>query len=207
MIVDNFNKIRDFLKFNEGDEDVFYLIQIMQRSKDFPGGEVRGQKVIRSYYVSNLEYYDNHIEEIVALCETFKARAYIRLNPSSWKVCCLKSLGEIAKLIENEQYRSVKSVIDSLAGQYHAPGYEKKWIIDIDDYADDQKYVDTIIETVNACEPLTEESKIIATIPTRNGIHLLTKPFNLAAFRKTFPESLLAVHKDNPTLLYFNDQQ
>lgn len=207
MIVDNFERIREFLKFNEGDDDAFYLIQVMQRAKDFPNGDVHGTKLIRSYYVSNLDYYDSHEEEIKRMCEFFNARAYIRLNPSSWRACCLKSLGEIAKLIENGQYRSVKSVIDSLAGQYHAPGYEKKWIIDIDDYADDQKYVDTIIETVNACEPLTEESKIIATIPTRNGIHLLTKPFNLAAFRKYYSESMLAVHKDNPTLLYFNDQQ
>ena len=203
MIVDNFERIREFLKFNEGDEDAFYLIQVMQRAKDFPNGDVHGTKLIRSYYVSNLDYYDSHEEEIKRMCEFFNARAYIRLNPSSWKACCLKSLGEIAKLIENEQYRSIKSVIDSLAGQYHPVGYDKKWLIDVDDYADDQKYVTAIMNTVSNCEPKTGESKILAVIPTRNGLHLLTKPFNLAEFRKTYPESVLQVHKDNPTLLYF----
>lgn len=206
MIVDNFDKIRNFLTFKEGNDDAFYLIQIMQRSKDFPEGEVHGTKVIRSYYVSNLEYYNSHIEEIKKMCVVFHARAYIRLNPSSWKACCIKSLGEIANLIENEQYRNIRSVLDGLAGKYHPTGYDKKWIIDVDEHADEPKYIQAIIDAVNECEPHKEETKIIDTIPTRSGMHILTEPFNIAQFRKTYPEHMLDVHKDNPTLLYYNDQ-
>lgn len=204
MVVDNFERIKAFLNFKEGDNDVFYLIQVMQRSKDFNDGSVHGTKLIRSYYVSNVEYYESHEDEIKRMCEFFNARAYIRLNPSSWKACCLKSLGEIAKIIESEQYRNIKSVIDSMAGQYHPSGYDKKWIIDVDEYADDQKYISAIEKEVNGCEPNVGESKILGTIPTKNGLHILTKPFNIAQFRNIYPESMLDIHKDNPTLLYYN---
>ncbi|WP_265091158.1 hypothetical protein, partial [Acinetobacter baumannii] len=39
-----------------------------------------------------------------------------------------------------------------------------------------------------------------AEIPTMNGCHLITKPFNLQKFKEKFPE--IDVHKNNPTILY-----
>ena len=44
-------------------------------------------------------------------------------------------------------------------------------------------------------------SKIIATIPTKNGWHLITKPFNRKQFSDKYPE--IDVQINNPTLLYF----
>ena len=44
-------------------------------------------------------------------------------------------------------------------------------------------------------------SKINATIPTKNGWHLITKPFNLQQFKEKYPD--IDVQKNNPTLLYF----
>jgi hypothetical protein len=37
-------------------------------------------------------------------------------------------------------------------------------------------------------------------VPTKNGIHLITNPFNLNAFKFGFPN--IDVHKNNPTILY-----
>lgn len=202
MEINNFKVIKPLIQFDPNN-DAFYLIQIMQRSKDAGNEGKPGTRVIRSYYVNTEEYYDSHEDEIKKLCRVFNARAYIRLNPSSWKKCCLKSLGEIANLIENEHYPSIKSVIDGLAGQYSAgKEFRKTWIVDID--TKDDNLIGEIADDVNACEP--EGNKIVSVIPTKNGVHLITTPFNIAAFRKKYTEEELQVHKNNPTLLYYSDE-
>lgn len=48
---------------------------------------------------------------------------------------------------------------------------------------------------------------IITTIPTVNGWHIITHPFNLKQiepFRCKYP---FDAHKNNPTLLYFNKRE
>lgn len=52
---------------------------------------------------------------------------------------------------------------------------------------------------INTIEP--KGDKILAVIPTLNGVHLITKPFNLQKFKELYP--LIDVHKNNPTLLYY----
>ena len=201
MEINNFEYIKPLLKFGT---DAFYLIQIMQRSKDEGNEGKPGTRVIRSYYVNTEEYFDSHEEEIKKLCRIFNARAYIRLNPSSWRVCCLKSLGEISRLIENEQYHCLKSVIDGLAGQYSAgKEYQKTWIVDID--TKDNEYVRNVLNVIDTkCEPLG--GKLVCVLETKNGCHLITTPFNIAEFRKYYSEAELQVHKNNPTLLYYCDE-
>jgi hypothetical protein len=44
--------------------------------------------------------------------------------------------------------------------------------------------------------------KVIAEIPTKNGVHLITRPFNLQEFKETFDGDWDIIHKNNPTLLY-----
>ena len=42
--------------------------------------------------------------------------------------------------------------------------------------------------------------KFYARIPTKSGIHLISKPFNMNTFKKKYPN--IDVHKDNPTILF-----
>ena len=71
----------------------------------------------------------------------------------------------------------------------------KKWIIDMDTTEDFQLRISTIL---NPIEPIG--NKVLCKIPTKNGYHLITSPFNVEKFKKLFPE--VDIHKDNPTLLY-----
>ena len=48
------------------------------------------------------------------------------------------------------------------------------------------------------CEPIGP--KFVGLIPTKNGSHILMKPFNLAKFKEKYPD--VNVHKNNPTILY-----
>lgn len=53
-------------------------------------------------------------------------------------------------------------------------------------------------EYLDACH--RDAVYLFAEIPTMNGCHLITKPFNLQKFKEKFPE--IDVHKNNPTILY-----
>ena len=42
--------------------------------------------------------------------------------------------------------------------------------------------------------------KVISIVPTKSGVHLISKPFDLQEFTKKYPH--IDIHKDNPTNLY-----
>jgi hypothetical protein len=54
----------------------------------------------------------------------------------------------------------------------------------------------------NLCTPLGP-NKIIETIPTKSGYHLITHRFNTQEFSKHYPD--IDIQKKNPTLLYLPD--
>lgn len=203
MEIDNFDQIRRHLKFDE-EGDWFYHVQIIIRRKDSGVTIKKNCKTVKSYYIRSLQYYDDHIQQIKDLCNYFGARAYIRLNPASWRKCCLKALGEIAEYINSNQCSSLRKLTDEMAGKYNAKcennEYQKTWIVDVD--TKDYDALESIIDSINRdCNPL-DENKVIDTIPTLHGYHVITKPFDVRGFIDGFPD--IDIHKNNPTLLYFN---
>ena len=75
MPIDNFDAIRGLMHF-ELDGDIYFL-EVLRRGKDV--GE-HGEYLIRDYHIHSFEQYDKLRPEIIALCDTYQARAYIRLN-------------------------------------------------------------------------------------------------------------------------------
>jgi len=64
-----------------------------------------------------------------------------------------------------------------------------------------QNMISNIIEMVKP----NDGSKIITKIPTKNGIHLITKRFDVIEFNKQIKErgeEMPDIQKKNPTLLY-----
>ena len=59
-----------------------------------------------------------------------------------------------------------------------------------------------IKDIINSVEPICD-NKIIETVPTRHGYHLITKPFNKKAFYEKYNSSI-DIHDNNPTVLYVN---
>ena len=62
--------------------------------------------------------------------------------------------------------------------------------------------ISNIIEMVKP----NDGSKIIAKIPTKNGVHLITKRFDVMEFNKQLKErgeEIPDIQKKNPTLLYY----
>ena len=199
-MINNFPNIRDLLTF--GDEDKFYFIQIFKRRKDNPEMK-KDMVIIDNYFVYELEHFNGLEEKIIKQCIDNSARAYIRLNRRSSKQIALKTLGRIAKMIEDENYKHVKRAYLSCAGEFHKEE-DKTWIIDLDrNGASDEAfdvYINSVIFEAQQLIQETGKDDSMSIIPTKNGFHLICRPFNASKFKKIFPE--IDIHKDNPTILY-----
>ena len=198
--MDNFKAIRDLLNFS--DKDKFYLLQIFKRRKDNPEMK-KDMTIIDSFYISSLEQYDEMEERIKKICIDNNARAYFRLNRRSFKQVALKTLSRIAKMIEDGNYEHVKRAYLSCAGEFHKEE-DKTWIIDLDrNGASDEAYDAYINSVIFETQQLIQETgkdDSMSIIPTKNGLHLICRPFNASKFKRIFPE--IDLHKDNPTILY-----
>lgn len=209
MIIDNTEQIKKLIAGCQPGE--FYMLQILHRSKDGktpyePEGKNISQQTVKTYYISSPEYLDYKMNEIRDLCKLFNARAYINLNKKSWKQISLKSLEILASAIakgdnDPNTYRDVKTIVDSACGQTGACDKNKTWVVDVD--CKDLSILEEIKGIIGQCEPLGD--KIVATIPTLHGYHLITKPFNKAKFANVYGLPL-DIHDNNPTVLYINKE-
>lgn len=196
--VDNFDLIKKHIHSSDSNE--FYMLQIMRRTKDQKGYDGKHkQSIIKSYFISSVEYLDSKRDEIVGLCEMFNARAYINLNKKSYKQVSLKALEILAGKIAHEEY-DIRSLFESACGQTGACDGFKTWIVDFD--SKDLGELDRIKNIIDSIDP-KGASKIVETVPTRHGYHLITRPFNKKAFYEMYNNSI-DVHDNNPTCLYVN---
>lgn len=208
MIIDNSEQIKKLIAGCGKDE--FYMLQILHRSKDGktpyePEDKKISQQTVKTYYISSPEYLDYKMPEIKDLCEMFNARAYINLNRKSWRQISLKTLSILAGIIERaegnpDEWRGVKTIIDSACGQTGACDKNKSWIVDVD--TKDETELETLENIIDQCEPLGVQ-KVVATIPTLHGYHMITRPFNKQKFTQLYNKQI-DIHDNNPTLLYYN---
>ena len=194
-MINNIELIKPLLNFdNEGD---FYMLYVFKRKKDQPEGERdnhQSVRTIKSYCVTSIEYLEKRYDEIVQLCEMFKARAYIHVVKQNHKDVAMNMITEIVSRIQSGQINQ-QHVFDSVVGQIKTT--EKRWIIDVDDK--DTKELVRIVEVIHVTRP--EGDKLEAVIPTKSGYHLITKRFDVEMFRNVFPH--IDIQKKNPTLLYY----
>ena len=66
-------------------------------------------------------------------------------------------------------------------------------------YLDELERIKGIIDSI---EPIGV-NKIVETVPTRNGYHLITRPFNKKVFYEMYNKNL-DIHDNNPTLIFCN---
>ncbi len=190
-MINNFEHIKTLLRFE--DENEFYFVQVIQRKKEHP--ELgRNNHLIKAYFIHSIEQLDKYTEEIVGLCDKFNARAYIHLNRRNSKVVAFEMMELLATNIKLNQFNQLSKLYTTVCGNHHSDK-DKTWIVDID-----VKDFSKLIEMgyfINNIEPIG--LKIITIIETKNGYHLITKPFNSKVFGEKYPD--LEIHKNNPTIL------
>lgn len=189
-MINNFELINNLIDFTEKD-GIFMHTQVIRRGKDHPDMPAANRS-IKTYYIQSKQYLLKVKDEIINLCELFKARAYINVTPKHIKKLATLTSSKLAERIHEEDYKKIHRVFESAAGELK--GINTRFLIDIDDIS----YKDSVLEYLN--KYFDNNSYLYAQIPTKNGIHLISKPFYLAAFKEKFPN--VEVHKNNPTILY-----
>lgn len=210
-MVDNFELIKPLLSFDKHGD--FYFLQILQRKKDgcnVPNSSDNQRRLVKDYHITSTEKLDLLRDEIIASCNETGARAYIRLNKRNYRTVSMAFAEEtLMKARTNQEFGNTFNEINSVIGRYPEPGKgNKTWIVDIDNTNVDSKLVKDIKDIiVNYCQPFDVE-KIVAVIPTKSGVHLITRPFNQETFYRMFSQFKLSIEnevdikKDNPTVLY-----
>lgn len=200
-MINNLELIKPLLTFKE--EGDFYRLHIFKRKKDQTTDKANHQSVrtIKTYSIYDLEYLEYRWDEIVQLCEMFKARAYISIQRLNDKDVALLMLKELAhRLYSNQQ--KMERLYDSVIGNMKSK--DKRWIIDLDG---NEVFIHNDIENlINTLKPTDNTNKVITRIPTKSGMHLITTPFDLKQFKDLFSKNFLSnlpdVQKANPTVLY-----
>ena len=196
-MINNLEIIRPLLNFEKPGD--FYMLYVLKRKKDQPEEERdnhQSVRTIKTYCIESIDHLERRYEEVIQLCEMFKARAYIHVQKQNHFDVSLSMMVDLAQRIQNGQHNQ-KGLFDSVVGQIKTG--EKRWIIDVDDAMEASPIMMAYID--HECKP--HGSKIEAIIPTRNGHHLITKKFDVMKFKEKYPE--LDIQKRNPTLLYYPD--
>lgn len=201
--VDNFGLIRGFMRFESADQ--FYFLQILQRKKDSPGpngiacGSNNKARSIKSYCLTSVEVLDVISDEVKHLCEYFNARAYFYPARRSFRRVSMRNMVLLANNISAGNYSRAKTDYWSSCGTTEI---ERLYLVDIDyDKCDEGRIHDIHDEidlNVRSGAPVGQRIKLC--VPTKNGLHFICAPFDVASFKEKYPD--IDVHKNNPTVLY-----
>lgn len=209
MEIDNFAEVRKHLEFLDTKMDR-YIVHILRRPKDIPAqmknelGANECQRLIRTYYIDSLEYFDRKMPAIKELCKANFARAYINVQPKD-NFECLMNLGK--KIFETLQSKNFSVKPEHLVRQAYSEWHKtrkKQWILDIDDDCCEEWFeveaegesgkrcigsktwtVESVIEFVK--KQLVSVGKIpdeVYSLKTKNGHHVICSPFNLMEAQK-----------------------
>ena len=193
-MINNLELIKPLLNFeNEGD---FYMLYIFKRKKDQPEGERdnhQSVRTIRSYCIKSIEQLEKRYDEVMMMCEMFKARAYIHVQKQNHRDVSLNMMVALAQRIQDGNHEQ-QNLFDSVVGQLKT--LEKRWIVDID--TTDYHAVTELSQFITSLRP--EGVKVESVIHTKNGYHLITKRFDVMEFKKQYPG--IDIQKKNPTLLF-----
>lgn len=221
--IDNSAEIRKHLSFES--EFDRYIVHIIKRAKDDNGrkyGVNETNRLVKTFYITSLEYFDRKLPVIRDLCDSNGARAYILPQVRDNSACLKELLKIVVDSLDNPTVKPDHLIRSAYCG-YHG-SRDKKWILDLDS----DEMTETWEET-GFPRPLTRTrewtpgavldfvKKQLADIgkpetdcwmiPTRNGHCLVTSPFNLQKASRECRKMFQGEHgwliKDGMALLYF----
>ena len=195
-MIDNSKLIAPF--FKDVDANEFLHCQVVRRAKDHPHEKVV-ESPVNTYLFKSYNHLCLHKAEIINICETEGARAYINVSPKSFESVNIELLGKLTVAVRTKSLATTSpiKILNSAIGV--VKGRPQKWMIDIDDMSL-VKVVKRALHTIDM--HYGSNTVIYGEIPTVQGEHLIVSPFNRDAFEKLFPE--IDIYPNSMgTLLYY----
>lgn len=201
--INNIEILIPLMRFDDPDE--YYHLQILKRNKENP--ELGSNSyVVKTYYVQNEQYLRDKMEEIANLCDFHNARAYLNLSPRSFERIAFHTLKKVSDIIMNKDYKSVRKAYESVSGEY-GNSKRKKWVVDFDwedpkigQTSEELERLKTMKNVLFELQIEAKKEPLIVEVPIKNGLHIITNPFNVQKFSTMYPK--VDLHKNNPTILY-----
>ena len=203
MTVDNWKAIREQSSYVPGDE--YYLLEILQRKKDFPPeeqGDVKDHMVLATYFVDSLEKFDRIEEEVKMLCRLHNARAYWNPSRKSKKRTAFILMKECMDMMENNDYSKIESKLTSAAGQAGGIKDQRKFLLDVD--TKDEETLDMVKSLIESVNPLCS----FYIIPSVNGWHIISEPFDVQKWNDLGGKFLknVEIKHNSPTVIYYEER-
>lgn len=215
-MTDNFKAVREMIELMGGlpDEnkanllDDFYMIEIIRRGKDCPDLPAANYH-FKTYRIFSWHDYEKYENEIKTVCDVLRMRAYISVCRKKITKVVPWVIAKMAERIAHNDYKKIYGVFDSVAGPYRLKG-DSTWVVDVDgDILEAYELaVDDTVSIICDCKSKYKDP-IIKVIPTRSGAHIISKPFDVDSFEKTWIEKhdgvrMPEIKKNHLTLLYEN---
>ena len=215
-MTNNFDLIKNYM-INEGIPmkekdmgDLFFCVMLIRRGKDHPGLP-SANYIFKTYYIDSIDKFDYFTSEIIKCCDIFKLRAYVSVNVKSKEKYSKMCAFSFNQNILNNEYKKPWRVIDHVFGKITAKNADT-WIIDVDDIdlnkEEDTVFIENLKHLINRCQS-KYNPVIIGGLPTRSGLHILTRPFNMNEYKKYWEQlntdrEFSDIKKNHITLLYEN---
>jgi hypothetical protein len=201
-MIDNFDKISEIINTKHLTEDNFFFVQIIKRRKENP--EMTSNNITCDvFYIKDVDDLAKKNQRIIQRCTDENARAYINLNVRSKRKVALQTMKIMAECIANDNYNVANAYASAVGNTHSDPN--KTWVIDIDYDRElptevNEAFVTRLTKLISGLIVETGKTPNIHQIPTKNGVHLITQPFNTQKFGEIHKN--IDIHKDNPTILY-----
>ena len=208
-MTDNFEIFRPFMQLpEEKGGDAYYVIELIRRGKDCPDLPAANYH-FKNYYIDTLKKYDRVQEEIRTLCRTLRLRAYVSVSCKSFRQVAMNTIAEMSRRAALDDFRRPYAVFESCSGKF-VDKSDKHWVVDVDDCSvpgelwSKGKAWDCR-DVLSICRPTGDKVELV--LPTRSGVHLIVRPFDLHHFKelcergfgwKDIPE----IKKNHVTLLF-----
>ena len=213
--VDNFELIKKFCNFEEGN---FYTFFCITRKKD-----EENNKVIKRWYIDSIKQLEEEIPYMRKMADTFNARIYMNTDKRSIS----KYFYEISKtILDNMYYRnslnskSIEKITASITSMNEITVSDSKYIlmdIDIDDkITDSSKMIEDVYNaiyktytTYNSIETLLEFASSVKMFNTIHGHHIVF-PKKMKLYSDELVELLkkynsnIEIKENASVLVYYN---
>lgn len=216
MVIDNFSLIRPHLEFSKafsadgrelGGSFDRYVINVLKRAKDCGGkrfGSNEGSRLIATFVVSNLEYFDSKADRIRDLCRSNGARAYILPQPRSSRDCLAEMIRIAVNSIDDPSVNLSHLVKTATCGNHRSR--RKTFVFDLDSekYNDDDSVV-FFSEIRDIVGESGRNAEDVYVVPTPNGRHIVSPAFDRGELVRRCPKvNASDIKADAMTLLFFD---